>query len=324
MPIPPIVHQTWRAADIPKGLRGAVSSWRTMQPSWDYVFHSDSDNLKLLRTRYPWLLQIFSRMTPIQKADVARYAYMHAYGGVYADLDVELLQPLRPLLDRLQSHRNVTVIIGQEPLAHSVLLESKRRQACNAVLASVPGHPFWLAVLQHIGKQNRAGFDPVDSTGPRMLERFITSSWKGAGVHVAAPDVFFPTWDPMQAQTFRRRCRTIFSHGRVLSSAHAQSTARSSIAFAAAFVNALRRRSSIPRLTVPSPIPTTCGRTHGYQERRRLVCAILIDCRRSSIFSRKFLSDDENDADAYDGLFPPPARFRRRRGPQGTAGGRSR
>ena len=224
MPIPPIVHQTWRAADIPKGLRGAVSSWRTMQPSWDYVFHSDSDNLKLLRTRYPWLLQIFSRMTPIQKADVARYAYMHAYGGVYADLDVELLQPLRPLLNRLQSHRNVTVIIGQEPLAHSVLLESKRRQACNAVLASVPGHPFWLAVLQHIGKQNRAGFDPVDSTGPRMLERFITSSWKGAGVHVAAPDVFFPTWDPMQAQTFRRRCRTIFSHGRVLSSAHTQST----------------------------------------------------------------------------------------------------
>ena len=229
--VPPILHQTWRSRQLPRGLRRAVVSWRKLQPHWQHRFHTNEDNLALITKQFAWLLPTYRRCSRIQQADIARYAYMHAVGGVYADIDVELLQPLRPML-RLQRRRhNASVILGQEPLAHSVLLENKPRQVCNAVLASVPGHPFWLHVLRSIASGGVGLADPVDSTGPRMLERLVVE-WHarhrtsggngGGGVVVLDADAFFPTWDPMQASEFRKRC----SSGRALDEAKARICAR--------------------------------------------------------------------------------------------------
>ena len=213
--IPHILHQTWRDTQIPRGLRQAVSSWRSLQPQWAYRFHSDADNARLISSRFQFLLPAFRSMSGIQRADVARYAYMHAYGGVYADLDMRLLQPLHPLLRRLQQ-RNASVVLGQEPLAHSVLLEGRPRQVCNAVIASAPGHPFWSFVLRLIAKSatRLSDSDPVGSTGPRMLERAVdlwrakhggaTSHRHVGGVLVVEPDIFYPTWDRMACPSIRR------------------------------------------------------------------------------------------------------------------------
>ena len=211
--VPHILHQTWTSENaIPRGLHRITRTWRRLQPSWTYHFHSDADNTALVEQRYPWLMPSWRRLSAIQRADVARYLYMHAWGGVYADLDVALLQPLNTLLRVQRRSHNASVILGQEPLAHAVILERKRRQVCNAVMASVPGHPFWLEVVRRVAAA-QGGADPVGSTGPRMLEQ-VLSSWlapggaghAGGGVVVVPPDAFFPTWDPMQAGTFRQRC----------------------------------------------------------------------------------------------------------------------
>lgn len=219
--IPHILHQSWRSQHVPRGLQKAIRSWRTVQPKWQYMFHDDADNLRLVQTRYAELEPSFRRMTGIQRADVSRYLYMHAFGGVYADLDMELLKPLAPLLRRLRRERNASVILGQEPLPHSVLLEQRVRQTCNAFIASAPGHPFWLEVVRRLVRRQRAGEDPVSSTGPRMLERAVvawhtkhrdasaTAGASSSGVLVVDPDVFYPTWDPMQAGTFRSRCARV-------------------------------------------------------------------------------------------------------------------
>ena len=122
----------------------------------------------------------------------------------------------RRLLHSVRLDRNASVILGQEPLAHSVLLEGKARQVCNAVLASAPGHPFWLFVLKRAATSTSLG-DPVATTGPRMLDTAI-SAWHArygglrkdggavGGVVVLEPDAFYPTWDAMQATLFRSRC----------------------------------------------------------------------------------------------------------------------
>ena len=133
---------------------------------------------------------------------------------VYADLDVELLQPLGPLIRHHARRANASAIVGAEPLAHSLLLEGKRRLACNAVLVSRRGHPFWLEVVRRVARDQRPRADPVSSTGPRMLE-VVLAGWNAhaaaeAAVAVVPPDVFYPTWDPMQASTFRERCRLPF------------------------------------------------------------------------------------------------------------------
>lgn len=237
-PIPRILHQTWREAKVPRSLQKIMRSWRKVQPRWAYAFHSDAENANLIASNYPWLVPIYTRLSGVQKADMARYVYMHHFGGVYADLDVKLLRPLRPLLTDMWQRHNVSVLLGQEPIAHAVLLEGKLRQVCNAIIASSKGHPFWLLVLRRAAAAAQATTDPPGSTGPRMLER-VYEEWthgkrKAGGrsvnrrdgrlsasdvrssmsegsegaVMVMPADTFYPTWDPMQEGTFRSRCGT--------------------------------------------------------------------------------------------------------------------
>lgn len=59
---------------------------------------------------------------------------MHAYGGLYLDIDVECFSPT----DELLASRDVVLQLEND---HPKSLN-------NAVMASVPGHPFWLKVMQ--------------------------------------------------------------------------------------------------------------------------------------------------------------------------------
>ena len=220
--IPRVLHQSWTTRSIPAALSKHVRSWSELQPDWGYRLHTDADNLALVKQRYAWFESTYYRLTFIQQADVARLLYMHAFGGVYADLDVELLRPLRPFLELVVARTGARAILGAEPAAHSLLLESKPRQACNAVLASERGHPFWLWLLRRIELRMRMGAeavgggdnpdDPVGSTGPRFLE-IALREWESslgvtsrARVYVAPPEALYPLWDAGQEATFRERC----------------------------------------------------------------------------------------------------------------------
>lgn len=52
-------------------------------PDWEYMLHTDIDNDALVSRHYSWLLPGYKAMSGIQRADLARYMYMHQYGGVY-------------------------------------------------------------------------------------------------------------------------------------------------------------------------------------------------------------------------------------------------
>ena len=145
--IPRTLHQSWSTRDLPFKLRPFVKKWKELQPEWGYQLHTDMDNAQLVLKEYNWFYTTYMRLTHIQQADVARLLYMHAYGGVYADLDVELLRPIEPFLELLVARTGARAILGQEPASHALLLENTARQTCNALLASEPGHPFWLWLL---------------------------------------------------------------------------------------------------------------------------------------------------------------------------------
>lgn len=73
---------------------------------------------------------------------------------------------------------------------------------------SKPGHPFWTQVLEEIKSHSHG--DPVDSTGPRMLERVITAyEYKKTEppVWIAPPDLFYPKFDPGALGNLQNQCR---------------------------------------------------------------------------------------------------------------------
>lgn len=90
--IPNILHQLWRTANVSSYSAGASrDSWRAILEPSNYTVRlwTDDDILRLLKAKYAWLLPTYEGYPQnIQRADVARLVVVHAYGGIYADLDV--------------------------------------------------------------------------------------------------------------------------------------------------------------------------------------------------------------------------------------------
>ncbi|RHZ02947.1 hypothetical protein DYB35_008045, partial [Aphanomyces astaci] len=85
---------------------------------------------------------------------------------------------------------------------------------CNAILASIPGHPFWLEVLDNIlatfdGSNHQ---DPVSLTGPRMVQHTMTNhDQAGAnlnqyGIVLLDEEYFYPEVAYWNMDNLRRKC----------------------------------------------------------------------------------------------------------------------
>jgi len=186
---------------------------------WEYRLWTDKNNLQLVNESFPEYMHMFNGLVKglpgfvkgkkIRQADTIRYMILYKYGGVYADLDMAALKPLDPMM--LQHE----IVLGQEPLAHAHLLNKKERTVCNAIMSSVPGHPFWLRVLKGIqNPPSKSKGDPVDTTGPRMLERVLlqymsTDLGKAYPVWVAPAEVLYPVWDQGTLGNLQKTCKQL-------------------------------------------------------------------------------------------------------------------
>ncbi|KAL1527193.1 hypothetical protein AB1Y20_015872 [Prymnesium parvum] len=163
------LHQTWKDEEPPRRLfaRRWRQALRDANPGWDYRLWTDADNRKLIASRYPWFLRAYDRYaTPIQRSDAARYFIAHAYGGVYADLDIECFRPFEPLV-----RPGVSLLLSYKQ-AHNF-----SRGACNSIFGSAAGHPFWEVVFDVL--RNRSAITPrghndvLFTTGPAVLREAV-------------------------------------------------------------------------------------------------------------------------------------------------------
>lgn len=161
MQIPPLIHQTWETRDVPRAIYPPhwLNSWRECHPTWPYRLWTDADLADLARAKYPDFLPVFGSTAPgVVKADFGRLLVLHELGGLYADLDYLCLKPFGPLLraNRLL----LSTMQAPRPYVH------------NALLATIPGHPFIMSVLH------------------RALHTFHTAAPLPRPELVAGPDVF--------------------------------------------------------------------------------------------------------------------------------------
>lgn len=171
--IPLILHQTWISEAIPARWQCFRDSFHRHNPGWDSMFWTDEQGRAFMAREYGWFLPIYDGYPePIMRADALRYFLLAHYGGVYADLDCECLRPLDELL------RGRQLIAGCEPEEHLAKVGALRGlglnyMVCNAMLASIPGHPFWQHVFRYL-KQYATYMGPLETAGPVMLTR----SWQ--------------------------------------------------------------------------------------------------------------------------------------------------
>lgn len=183
MPAPPTcIHHIWVGGPfVPtRDQSAAMASWRRHFPEVPVRVWLDADADRLLAD-YPAARAVYDALdAPVARADVLRYAIMHAHGGLYADLDYACMRRFRVPDAPAVVEGN---FLGAPGGVNNCLLSSP-----------APGGAFWGRVLDALA----AGESPrglarlsrtlavIESTGPRFLHREV-ERFRAAGGRV---DVF--------------------------------------------------------------------------------------------------------------------------------------
>lgn len=177
-PVPKIVMQTWKTADVPEKWKPGFASVdkHLAKNGWHHVLLTDVDNDAFVREHFPWFHETFSNLPyGIQRADAIRYCYLYVHGGMYMDLDMELLSGKRlenELRKAAKSVPTAEVFVVRSSNVHSSFT--------NSFMASKPKSEVWLRALRSI-QQNPNGawwsvgkhMKVMSSTGPTMLTKVL-------------------------------------------------------------------------------------------------------------------------------------------------------
>ena len=177
MQIPKIIHQTWKTHTIPEKWWPFTEKVKELNPDWEYRLWSDADNDRLVKQEFPAFYDIFTGFSKnIMRADVIRYLIMYKIGGVYLDLDYEMLKPFD-----FDDHAVVL------PMNRSVSFGDPEDAIGNCIFASIPNHQFWKDVIDDLQGNPPIVTDypqVIDATGPGLLTRIFFSK--------EYPDVYTP------------------------------------------------------------------------------------------------------------------------------------
>ncbi|HUR80983.1 MAG TPA: glycosyltransferase [Thermoanaerobaculia bacterium] len=160
--IPRIIHQIWiqGAAALPARYRELTATWTLRHPGWTHRLWDESSLRAVLNGTAWW--RVYEKQPELTaRADVARYALLQRFGGVYADVDVECRRPVDSLLG--DARLCVTNYTHPRPAA------TRFADATNSFLASVPAHPLWDDVLARLEDEAHANCFVTERTGPAML-----------------------------------------------------------------------------------------------------------------------------------------------------------
>jgi mannosyltransferase OCH1-like enzyme len=141
---------------MPDHLREYVATWTRVHPGWSHRMWTDSDLDWLENQELYDFAEAITRHTGQFRADVARYEILHRYGGVWIDCDFEALNPIDELLlgvDCFAAWETDDVWVG------------------NAILGSVPAHPFLADLIAGLpaNVRRKRGKRPNVLSGPQYL-----------------------------------------------------------------------------------------------------------------------------------------------------------
>lgn len=175
--IPRIIHQIWSGVDepLPDLFKVLGETWKECNPTWQYELWDNDRMNNFVLEYYPQYWDIYSNFTyNVQRWDSIRYLILDKIGGMYVDFDSECFKSFNPLL------LNKSCCFSMEPQEHA-LLYNKDVFFNNALMASIPGHPFMKAIIQHVftdykktsfTTSKQKGVEVQETTGPLALVKF--------------------------------------------------------------------------------------------------------------------------------------------------------
>lgn len=94
--IPKIIHYCWLSDNpIPKSLQKCMKSWKKFLPDYEFI-HWNFNHFDINSS--VWVKQAFENKKYAFAADYIRLYALYHYGGIYLDMDVEVLKPFDDFL----------------------------------------------------------------------------------------------------------------------------------------------------------------------------------------------------------------------------------
>jgi alpha 1,6-mannosyltransferase len=187
--IPPRIWQTWpfhpfKPDMIPTEF---TTSWVLNSPSYRYSLLDDEGNRALVEQLsmldMPQLsdaLEVFDRTEHrIVKGDLVRYALLAVEGGIYSDLDVEMIKPLASWVpDNDKWKDDVKLIVGVEadddPPVYGMVYPV---QFATWTIAGQPGHPVFWTMIERLLLKLRTWPENKRMTNKDVLSLIDPAVW---------------------------------------------------------------------------------------------------------------------------------------------------
>ncbi len=167
--IPKIIMQTWKNRQIPVKWRSSARSIKKYMSDWKHVLMTDDDNREFIKEHFPDFLSHYDKFPyNIQRADAIRACWLYIHGGIYMDLDIEILRPLDSLFN--------------EPFGiYLVNSGNFSSYATNSFMACQPRHHIWLEYIEQMKKPLNKWvmgkhFTVMTTTGPIALTNVLRNT----------------------------------------------------------------------------------------------------------------------------------------------------
>lgn len=217
---PKKIWQVWKVNPLEFEERdhNVARSWVQKNPDYRYEVLTDGNELAYVEYHFgpegfdrPDIVEFYKSVkAAIVRADLLRYMIMYAEGGVYADIDVEALKPMRKFIPERYDHRDIDLVIGVEidepDWRDHPILGPKSRSFCQWTFMAKPQQPVMMRLIEQImtwlrGIAERQGVsisdvkldfdDIITGTGPSAFTEAILAEMNAA----RAPDKEPLTWD---------------------------------------------------------------------------------------------------------------------------------
>ena len=165
MKIPKIIHQVYEdLSGPPETLQKISSSWRRLNPEWEYRFWNKNDIDAFLKEYYPdFISTYYAFQYPVQRWDSIRYLILYKVGGLYVDMDYECIESVETIL------ADVECAMGLEPEGHARNYQMPYIVG-NAFMAAIPGHPYFEELIHSIFNSFFHKYDSTNSAWRLILE----------------------------------------------------------------------------------------------------------------------------------------------------------
>lgn len=101
MPIPKVIYQTWKTVNLTSKVRSVSERIRVLNPEYTMYLYDDDEIDSFIRLNFEErIYAAFSKLkNGAARADFWRYCVLYKNGGIYLDIDSEILRPLNELID---------------------------------------------------------------------------------------------------------------------------------------------------------------------------------------------------------------------------------